>query len=347
MTEVLRENTSKLVEYTAESSGLSEELRNRTHRYLAAAAVIFLCPFSINNFYQGRYYLGVFSLFIVLLSFFNNKRLGRMTCIPRNFPRLMVLSIIVYIYFCFDLQGALAVFWCFPTVVVFYFILPQAQARLVNILALALFVPQVWRFLEPEMATRATVTLVLVSLFSAIFIFLLEQQQVRLRELAVKDPLTGVLNRLLLDTFLERAALVAGRGERQVSLIYLDLDHFKLINDKLGHEAGDIVLKKLGNLLLNRVRRSDAVFRLGGEEFLLLLLDTDKEDAIEVAKQLRILIRETEMLPAQRVTASLGVSTLAPDESWRSWLKRGDLAVYSAKRMGRDRVAIAPVDCKV
>jgi diguanylate cyclase (GGDEF)-like protein len=341
MTQVLRERTASLVEHTAKNCGLSRELRTRTHRYLAISAVLFLTPFAINNFYQDRALMGGGSVVIILILLFNCRRLGGPSCVPYGLARVLVGAITLFVYLCFKYQGALAVFWCYPSVIVFYFILPELQARAINVAALVVLVPEMWRHLTPALATRATVTLILVSLFSAIFICLLGQQQRRLRELAVKDPLTGVFNRLLLDTFLERSCVLAQRTDQDASLISIDLDHFKKINDTFGHEAGDRVLRELGSLLINRVRRSDAVFRIGGEEFLLLLMGANEKSAAEVAEQVRLLIRESTLLPGCRVTASLGVAALTKEESWSNWIKRSDVAVYRAKAAGRDQVRTA------
>ena len=328
-------------EAAPEGCQVSQQLRSRTHMCLASAAVIFLTPFSINNFIQGRGLLGLGSAFIVLTMAYTAWQIktSREDC--HGLSSVLVLSIITFIYACFNGQGAVAVFWCYPSIIVFYFILSERQARLINALALGALLPEVWDHLPSDQAMRATATLILVSLFSAIFIHLLGQQQKQLRELAVTDPLTGVFNRLLLETFLERAALMARRGRKEVTLVSLDLDHFKSINDHYGHQVGDRVLRRFGQVLLNRVRRTDTVFRLGGEEFLLLLDDTRLEAGCRVAEQLREILNTTELLPGLKVTASMGVATLQPGESWQAWLSRCDQAVYQAKDHGRDCVAVA------
>lgn len=320
---------------------VSDGLRSRIHQYLGLAALIFLAPFSMNNFIEGRPLLGLGSAFIVSLMACN----AWLSRYPEGDSQarssLLVLAIITFIYGCFNRQGAVAVFWCYPSIIVLYFILKERQARVLNVVALCALLPEVWQYLERELAVRATVTMLLVSVFSAIFIHLLGQQQKQLRELAVTDPLTGVFNRLLLETFLERASLAAHRGGKPATLVSLDLDHFKRINDTYGHQIGDLVLKKFGGLLLNRMRRTDAVFRLGGEEFLLLLDDTGLEDGRRLAEQLRGLLSQAELLPRLRVTASMGVAQLKPGERWQEWLSRCDQAVYEAKAAGRDRVAPA------
>lgn len=254
----------------------------------------------------------------------------------------LIVAAMAFLYLSLETQRTLAVFCCFPAIMVIHFVIPERRARILNLLILVFFLPRFWQCLSGEKAVCAGITLLLVSLFSAAFVSFLNRQQTRLRELAVTDPLTGVFNRLLLDTFLERSALLAERNGRPVSLITLDLDEFKAINDSFGHAEGDRVLSELGRMLLKRVRRSDAVFRLGGEEFLLLLLDTDLAKAENLAEELRGLLRERRLLPNRRVTASFGVATIHPSEDWEDWLRRSDLATYTAKRRGRDQVALAP-----
>lgn len=334
------ENDELLVERAADSCGLSEELRNRTHLCLALAAMLFLFPFSLNNFREGRELMGLGSLFIVSLLAYNSWCLSKRKTRCQGNASALVLAVISFIYICFNQQGALAVFWCYPSIALFYFILPENKARLVNLLALTALLPEVWEFLSPDLALRATATLILVSIISATFVNILGRQQRQLRELAIKDPLTGLFNRLLLDTFLERTKLTCERNGCPATLVTIDLDHFKAINDTYGHDIGDTVLSGLGRLLLQRLRRTDMVFRLGGEEFLVLLPDTDHESALEVAEQLRAKLRQTQLLPDcdRVVTASLGVATLKSGETWQSWLRRSDQAVYQAKLRGRDQV---------
>jgi len=123
-----------------------------------------------------------------------------------------------------------------------------------------------------------------------------------------------------------------------MTLISLDLDNFKKINDTLGHDAGDDVLRGIGKLLQKRIRRSDKVFRLGGEEFLILLYETDSAQGLLVAEELRKKIESMRLLPDRSVTTSVGVATLQPKEDWRDWMKRSDDNLYRAKKEGRNRV---------
>ncbi|HEY7510653.1 MAG TPA: GGDEF domain-containing protein, partial [Vicinamibacteria bacterium] len=133
-----------------------------------------------------------------------------------------------------------------------------------------------------------------------------------------------------------RAAIVAGSP---LALVMLDVDHFKRVNDEHGHKAGDAVLRGLVQLLRHRARAVDLLFRMGGEEFVLLLPDTPEDAAAGVAEELRQAIAATALLDGKVVTASLGVAAARPDDTVESWLRAADAAMYAAKEAGRNRVA--------
>jgi len=160
------------------------------------------------------------------------------------------------------------------------------------------------------------------------------------------DPLTGVNNRATLLHQLEKHYDLARRHRRPLSLILADLDHFKRINDIHGHAAGDQVLRMFGGLLLGRLRGSDQVGRLGGEEFVVVLPETTAAMALSLAEELRRNL-ERESIDVQgrplRPTCSLGVAELMPgDPDGGALLARADAALYRAKAGGRNRCATAP-----
>ena len=166
------------------------------------------------------------------------------------------------------------------------------------------------------------------------------RQQAALQRQAATDPLTGLFNRTFLKATLEQAAARAGRDGMPVTLLMLDIDHFKAINDSFGHDAGDKVLKAVADVIAGRVRRAEGAFRLGGEEFLVVLHNVDAEDARALADDLRGEIAKVQLLP-RAVTVSLGVAELLPGEAWDAWMRRGDRALYRAKNAGRDRVDVS------
>lgn len=160
---------------------------------------------------------------------------------------------------------------------------------------------------------------------------------------ATTDPLTGIANRRRLDEELQRLVAQARRHDQPFSVILVDLDNFKAVNDSLGHDVGDEVLVATVERLQSAVRASDLQGRWGGEEFLLLAAQTDHPAACALAERCRQAIRESPLYgDTVRMTASFGVATLGPGDDVRLLLRRADLALYTAKSEGRDRVVGMP-----
>lgn len=161
---------------------------------------------------------------------------------------------------------------------------------------------------------------------------------------ALRDPLTDTGNRIAMDQTLEREIEMSRRHSQPLSLLMLDIDHFKQINDTYGHSAGDEVLKAVAASIKNQLRNVDMVFRFGGEEFLILLSNTSREAAAMVGERLRFAAQAQDYVAEGKMielTVSIGCSTLLPGESAESLLRRADSALYVAKREGRNRLAMA------
>jgi diguanylate cyclase (GGDEF)-like protein len=174
----------------------------------------------------------------------------------------------------------------------------------------------------------------------------LQLREQRLQEQAISDPLTGLYNRRYLSEFLPRELARSGRNTTPVAVMLLDLDRFKGVNDSFGHEAGDLVLSAVGNLLKGKVRGSDIACRYGGEEFALVLPETGMEAAVRRAEDIRSAISALDLRYAGKylgkMTASFGIA-LFPDHSQdaEGLLRVADIALYAAKGAGRDRVVVA------
>lgn len=161
---------------------------------------------------------------------------------------------------------------------------------------------------------------------------------------ALRDPLTQTGNRIAMDQTLQREIDMARRHLNPLSLLMLDIDHFKHINDTHGHAAGDNVLREVAAVIKAQLRNVDMVFRFGGEEFLILLSNTSREAAAVVGERLRKATQAQDYwADGKRIelTVSLGCSTLLAAESAESLLRRADNALYVAKREGRNRLAMA------
>ena len=166
----------------------------------------------------------------------------------------------------------------------------------------------------------------------------------RMALLASNDSLTGLPNRRSAEEHLEREIVRASRYGRPLSLVWFDLDRFKSVNDDLGHDVGDHVLTSVGEAIRSGLREHDLLVRWGGEEFVIVLPEQDRRRAVRTAERLRERLAAHDMrLPDGRsVTASFGVAQHLPDEAPRDLLRRADMAMYEAKRAGRDRVHADP-----
>lgn len=169
-----------------------------------------------------------------------------------------------------------------------------------------------------------------------------EKAESALHHLAVTDTLTGLPNRTLLYDNFARTKALALRQKTPLSLMLMDLDHFKQINDRHGHDAGDHVLREAADLLRRRLRKSDQVYRMGGEEFLILMPDTSLEQATRLAEHLRGRFEAMEIsfhdhcIP---LTTSIGITEMSgPQEGFDALLRRADQNMYWCKENGRNRI---------
>ncbi len=175
-----------------------------------------------------------------------------------------------------------------------------------------------------------------------------KQMESRLRELSITDSLSGLFNQRHFYTILEREIERSGTQGHPLSLICFDIDNFKQCNDKLGHLEGDNIIRSLGQMLTHTLRPSDLAFRYGGDEFMVLLPETDLISAAYFAEKIRneFNARWPFDLPcgdkiSLKVTLSMGLAQINPDEKANLFIKRADLAMYEAKRGGGDRIVKA------
>lgn len=158
---------------------------------------------------------------------------------------------------------------------------------------------------------------------------------------AITDPLTGVNNRSAMNSTIIREAELARRHDTPLSLIELDIDHFKNINDTCGHACGDQILKSVAEVINNCIRSSDILFRSGGEEFVLVLSNTRKKGAMLLAERIRAKIEQNDFLYDEKnipVTVSLGVACFEKGDNSELLFEKADTALYTAKSEGRNCV---------
>ncbi len=239
------------------------------------------------------------------------------------------------------LLGDVAIYWAYVALII-NLVLTQRHIGLLLNLALVVTLSVASDAFPTAIHLNAFIaTAVLVSIYAFIFATQTELQRQRLQTQAERDPLTGIGNRRLLKTSLPVTAHRMRKQNLPHSIALLDLDHFKNVNDTYGHAAGDRVLQDLVAILEKHTRAQDRIFRIGGEEFVLLMPATTIEGARVALENIRKQVENKLSSPGGAVTVSIGAAEIAPDAAdWNEWLECADRALYIAKRNGRNRVHV-------
>jgi diguanylate cyclase (GGDEF)-like protein len=239
-------------------------------------------------------------------------------------------------------QGYYGIFWSYPILFGAYFVLPRRQATLIGAgLTVVMTVIAAQKVGWPP-ALRAFASMGLTLFMISWALGIIGELQRALREQAITDPLTGAFNRRHLQAELARLSQPGQGVSQSHSLLAIDIDHFKRVNDRFGHAEGDAVLRRLVTAILTRKRASDLLFRTGGEEFMLLLYRTSPAQARAIAEDLRERLESQAWLPnGDTITISIGVNTWRPGQGVDEWMRGADRALYEAKREGRNRVTMA------
>ena len=239
------------------------------------------------------------------------------------------------------LSGPEGINWIFAIMAGSFFMLKPAEAICINTLAFTLCVPHFLSLWTASVFVLYVLPIILMNVFCFMFAKIFWMQKSQLIELAIKDPLTGAGNRRALGESMEQLLGMRKRKEVTASLIAFDIDSFKDINDVYGHQAGDRVLSTVTEKIRSRIRLTDNLYRQGGDEFIIVALDTNQHTAISLAEELRRLIQNTIFDGGYRVTLSFGVAELREHETQEEWLKNVDKALYNAKLAGRNTVCIS------
>lgn len=275
--------------------------------------------------------IGMFTLFIYV---FKTHKIEYATRILSG----LTLSAVI---FSVNLLGAQQVYWAFPAVLSFFYLLKPRNAIFFTLIAIVMIFPILY-----QQTTLKTLGTMMAPLFVSIsfayfFAVQMEAQRKLLLEQATKDPLTGAGNRRALTEKLEQLIALFQRTGNKVTMLMIDVDHFKIINDTHGHNAGDRFLTKITQVFKARIRISDSLYRFGGEEFIIVAEDTDINDARILAEEIRTTIDNNDMILETPGTISIGIAELKPEETDEQWIKRADQALFKAKQSGRNQVCIS------
>jgi diguanylate cyclase (GGDEF)-like protein len=304
-------------------------------KFIAAITLLIFVPLGIKNILIGEIMLGA-----VLLAF-EISLLLEVTALIYNDSRvfgylvplsLLIISIIMAIH----VFGTLASYWVFPIVIAIVFLISQQAATISNAIIISGVSIALYPYQEPEIIARYSFSLIVTVVIVHVVVREVRKLQAELRHLSERDALTGALNRHQLHPSLEDAI----KHYSHSTIVMIDIDHFKSINDQYGHDVGDLVINQAVRLIDNNTRGNDLLFRLGGDEFLILFNGLDQYAVESIVNLINKNIREQEYPFNAKVTLSCGIAESKPFESSHEWIKRADLALYQSKMLGRNRVSL-------
>jgi diguanylate cyclase (GGDEF)-like protein len=314
--------------------------RDRVAVQLSALSALLLLPFTALHLWHGRWALGalIAAAQVVLAVNARALRAGRAPVVPLW---LMTASFLAAVCGSVSVQGVHGILWSYPALFICYFLLARRLAMAYSlVMGVAVTTLAAW-VVDLPTAARVGATLTLTVVMINVVLGVIGDQQRALLAQTLTDPLTGAFNRRHLQTRLDQLAAQAAQRPQVHALLAIDIDHFKRINDRFGHAAGDEVLRKTVQVLSGRKRRGDTLFRTGGEEFCLLLPDTPEPEALKLAEELRERVSHATLLPGLEVTVSIGVSLQRSAQPPDEWMRQADKALYAAKHLGRNRVVLA------
>src|SRR5256714_6134434 len=260
--------------------------RERIIYRLAIVGAICLLPFAVNNFLDGRHAIGAAVVAVVLTLGVDALAIHLERRPPIPFALLLV-PMAAGMLLSVRAQGIYGALWSYPLVLFCYFVLPPRPADAASIVLLGVTTWMVDRYIGQGVAIRLFASLTLTIVVVNIIRTIIRELQARLLDLAITDPLTGAFNRRHMAACLGDAIERHRRTGAPAAVLLIDVDHFKRINDRFGHEAGDGVLKGIVALVTRRVRRLDRLVRMGGGEVVLVLPHTRGLAPATLAQELR------------------------------------------------------------
>ncbi len=276
--------------------------------------------------------LGTFILFIHLL-------ITKKAMIARTgLSVLTIFAMTATIHF----KGADNIHWVYPALTTTFFLLSPRTAAILTSSFLCIVIMMIWNEVSFLFILTFGISAGATFLFSYAFSKRMHTQALFLEHLATTDSLTGVGNRRRLEEkLLEITKRIKRYPEQCCSLIIFDIDYFKQVNDTYGHASGDQVLQKFTDIMTNNIRDVDSFYRLGGEEFVLVLENTNLFEAKKLAKKLALEIENSRwQIDELQITTSAGIAQYNVTETSYDWLKRADAALYNAKSNGRNQCLI-------
>lgn len=326
--------------YLIETEPDREAIESYLPLILSAAGALGVLPFMVLRYLQQQWLAAAIDTIIVVgfvsLGFYVfRSRNVRFASVALSL--FCIAGVISSVY----VIGPQQVYWAYPALMAVFYLMSPRESVFMAVLTLAALLPQLLGATDSQITTTILITIVVMSAFAFAFSLITNRQREQLVQLATKDPLTGAGNRRGLDNKLHDLVNNHRRNGLEASMLLIDIDHFKQVNDAHGHPVGDEILKRITEIIDLRIRVTDSIYRIGGEEFVVVIEGQNVGRATHLAEQLRTLVEANELVPDLPVTISLGVAELSTEDTADSWLQRADDALYSAKRAGRNATSVA------
>ncbi len=308
--------------------------------FSCAACAVIVAPFVIIRALEGDNTLAIIDLIIVL----GVSLIAFLTWIKRNVDLsrwLLAVYCAIAVTASVYAKGPISLSWVHPMMMLSFFLLKVRTALLINLMVLLTLSPIILLAEDQNDVLVVIGSLIMTSIVAYIFASKTNDQQKLLEQKATEDYLTESGNRRALSMQIKESVELMRRADEGTSLILLDLDYFKSVNDSHGHATGDLLLIQLCQLVRGNIRLTDRLYRYGGEEFVIVLHSTAAQEAYLTAEKLRNAIFHDPLMVKYQVTASFGVAELKPEENETQWLTRVDGALYQSKKEGRNRTTLA------
>ncbi|MDH3992618.1 MAG: GGDEF domain-containing protein [Gammaproteobacteria bacterium] len=314
--------------------------QRNAYRYILLLLAVILVPIDAHNLYLGELVPAVGGLLLLGILMINILLLSMNREAFLTPPLVLLLSISLVMLSVYYGQNY-NLYLLYPLLVALPILLKTRWAVLLGVLSGLVAAPLVFTQYDHTTAMVIGASMGLTWLVSAWLVYAVTEQSRRLKDMAITDPLTGAYNRRYLELQLEQVLETWTRYQRPASVLLIDIDHFKRINDKFGHGVGDSAIKNLVEVISRNIRNVDTLCRYGGEEFVVLLAETPLSKARPVAEKLRAAVENTRVVPEVGMTISVGVCDVSVADGVDHWLNLADAALYLAKRNGRNRVELA------
>ncbi|WP_185235237.1 GGDEF domain-containing protein [Teredinibacter franksiae] len=308
---------------------------------LSGLTVLSLIPLSVIRFIQAEWEIAVLDTTAVVLVggiFLHVYKTGKTELAGKMLATICYLVLLTTI----KLGGASQLLWAYPALTAVFFLIPPRFALALSSICLLIMGGLIWTEISLLEKLKFYISTFSTLLFSYAFAEKMLQQKSQLLELVSKDPLTGTGNRRAME---EKLREIYSHKQRKAdvpaSVILMDLDDFKKLNDKFGHSIGDLVLVEFVQTLNKQIRATDSLYRIGGEEFLIVAETCNKNAALEFIDQLHLAIATSATLRLYGLSMSVGIAEYKDAETTSDWFGRADTAMYEAKRQGHNSTCSA------